>query len=144
MAEAHKESERKGVASFKAGAEEGSEEEQLVVTIAPMGKVVRVEKIDKTAKRHELTEEEWTKLVGGDEVEEIEAALEEAFEAGIAAVLGEEYEDDGQYEDDEEKALRRLLIAGLLRRRSVQHRILQRLSVSRLLRGRLRKRLRHH
>jgi hypothetical protein len=114
------------------------------VTIAPMGKVVRVEKIDKTAKRHELTEEEWTKLVGSDEVEEIEAALEEAFEAGIAAVLGEEYEGDEEYEDDEEKALRRVLIAGLLRRRSVQHRILQRLMVSRLLGGRLRKRLRHH
>ena len=138
MAEAQKESERKGVASFKAGAEGGSEEQQVVVTIAPMGKVVRGEKIDKTANRHELTEDEWTKLVGGDEVEEIEAALEEAFEAGIAAVLGEEYE------DDEEKTLRRLLIAGLLRRRSVQHRIHQRLLVSRLLRGRLRKRLRHH
>jgi hypothetical protein len=144
MAEAHKESERKGVASFKAGAEGGSEEEQLVVTIAPMGKIIRVEKIDKTAKRHELAEEEWAKLVGGDEVEEIEAALEEAFEAGIAAVLGEEYEGDEEYEDDEEKALRRVLIAGLLRRRSVQHRILQRLMVSRLLGGRLRKRLRHH
>ena len=143
MAEAQKESERKGVASFKAGAEGGSEEQQVVVTIAPMGKVVRVEKIDKTANRHELTEDEWTKLVGGDEVEEIEAALEEAFEAGIAAVLGEDYEDDEQYEDDEEKTLRRLLIAGLLRRRSVQHRIHQRLLVSRLLRGRLRKRLRH-
>jgi hypothetical protein len=97
MAEAHKESERKGVASFKGGPEGVgvSEEEQLVVTIdAPTGRIVSVEKIDKGAKRQELTEEEWAKLVGNDEVEEIEAALEETFEAGIAAVLGEEYEDD--------------------------------------------------
>jgi hypothetical protein len=140
MAEAHKESERKGVASFKGGPEGvgASEEEQVVVTIdAPTGKIVRVEKIDKAAKRQELTEEEWAKLVGDDEVEEIEAALEETFEAGVAAVLGEEYEDDEAYEDDEGKALRRLLIAGLLRRRPVHGRILQRILVSRFLRRRV-------
>jgi hypothetical protein len=143
MAEAQKDSERKGVASFKGGAEAAgaSEEEQVVVTInAPMGKIVRLEKIDKAGKRQELEEEEWAKLVGDDEVEEIEAALEEAFEAGVAAALGEEYEDDEAVEDEEEKALRRFLIAGLLRRRRVQRRILQRLMVSRLLRRRFAKR----
>ena len=143
MAEAQKESERKGVASFKSGAEAvgASEEEQLVVTInAPIGKVVKVEKIDKGGKRHELAENEWAKLVDDDELEEIEAALEEAFEAGIAAVLGEEFEDDEANEDDEDRDLRRLLIAGLLRRRPVQRRILQRLVVSHLLRRRFRTR----
>ena len=136
MAEAQKDAERKGVASFKGGADVvgASEEEQVIVTIsAPMKTIVRVEKMDKTGKRQELSEEEWAKLVGDDEVETIEGALEEAFEAGVAALLGEEYEDDEAYEDDEEKAFRRLLIAGLLRRRPVQHRILQRLLVSRLL-----------
>src|SRR5262245_20841864 len=142
MAEAQKESERKGVASFKGGAD-ASEEEQVVVTInAPMGKIVRVEKIDKAGKRQELAEDEWAKLVGDDEVEEIEAALEEAFETGVAAVLGEEYENNEEYEDDEEKALRRLLIGGLLRRRPVQRRILQRLLVTRLLRQSTKRRLR--
>jgi len=143
MAEAQKDSERKGVASFKGGAEAAgaSEEEQVVVTInAPMGKIVQLEKIDNAGKRQELEEEEWAKLVGDDEVEEIEAALEEAFEAGVAAAFGEEYEDDEAVEDEEEKALRRLLIAGLLRRRRVQRRILQRLMVSRLLRRRFLKR----
>jgi hypothetical protein len=136
MAEAHKESERKGVATFKGAEAVGaSEEEQVVVTIsAQTGKIVRVEKIDKSAKHQELAEEEWAKLVGADEVEEIENALEEAFEAGVAAVFGEEYEDDEAYEDDEERELRRLLIGGLLRRRPFQRRILQRLLVSRLLR----------
>jgi len=139
MAEAHKESERKGVASFKGA--EAVEEEQVVVTInAPIGKVVRVEKIDHAGKRHELADEEWEKLVGEDEVEEIEAALEEAFETGVAAVFGEKFEDDEEYEDDEEKAIRRLLIGGLLRRRPVQRRILQRLLVGRLLRRRFLKR----
>jgi hypothetical protein len=81
-------------------------------------------------------EEEWAKLVGEDEVDEIETALEEAFEAGIAVVLGDAYQDEEAeeaYEDDEERALRRLLVGGLLRR-SIRRRILQRVLVSRLLR----------
>src|SRR5262245_27393361 len=135
MADAHKESERKGVASFKGGPETVSEEEQLIVTIkGPMGKIVRIEKTDKAGKRHELEQEEWAKLIGDDELDEIEDALEEAFEAGVAAVFGEEFEEGEAYEDDEDKALRRLLIGGLLRRRPVQRRILHRLLVTRLLR----------
>lgn len=137
MAEPQRESERKGVASFKSGSESAAaaEEEQVVVTInSSIGRIVKVERADKSGKRQELTEEEWAKLVGEDEVEEIEGALEEAFEAGVAVVLGEETEgDDEAYEDDEERALRRVLIGGLLRR-SVRRRILQRLVLSRLLR----------
>lgn len=138
MAEPQRESERKGVASFKSGAEGSTaEEEQVMVTInAAMGGIVRVEKVDKAGKRQELMEEEWAKLVGEDEVDEIETALEEAFEAGIAVVLGDAYQDEEAeeaYEDDEERALRRLLVGGLLRR-SIRRRILQRVLVSRLLR----------
>ena len=134
MAEPQRESERKGVASFKPGAEGAAEDEQLMVTINPaMGGIVRVERVDKAGKRQELVEEDLAKLVGEDEVDEIEAALEEAFEAGIAVVLGDSYEDEEAYEDDEERALRRLLVGGLLRR-SVRRRILQRVLVSRVLR----------
>jgi hypothetical protein len=138
MAEAQRESERKGVASFKAGPEAAGaaeEEQQLVVTVnAAMGRIVKIEKVDKSGKRQEPIEEDWAKLAGEDEVEEIQSALEEAFEAGVAAVLGEEYDDDDEaYEDEEEKALRRILIGGLLRR-PVRRRILQRLVLSRLLR----------
>jgi hypothetical protein len=137
MADAHRES--KGVSSFKAGPE--GEMAQLVVTINPaMGRIVSVEKIDNAGKHQECAEEEWSQLVGEDEVEDIDVALEEAFEAGIAAVLGEEYEEDESYEDDEEKALRRFLIRGLMRHRPVQRRILQRVLVSRLLRRRSLKR----
>ena len=138
MAEAHKDSERKGVSGFKGGAEadKASEQEQLLVTIhAPTGKIVKAEKIGKAGKPQELQEEEWARFVAEDEVDEIEAALEEAFEAGIAAVLGEEYEDDEAYEDEDEKALRQSLIAGLFRRRQVQRRILERVLIARVLRG---------
>ena len=93
MAEPHRESGRKGVASFKGGSEAaGSAEgiEQLVVTFnATMGEIVKLEKVDKAGKREELTEEDCARLAGEDEVEEIEAALGQAFEAGVALVLGD-------------------------------------------------------
>jgi hypothetical protein len=136
MAEAHKETERKGVASFKVESEAaGSQEEELVVTINPgMGRIVRVERVDKTGKHHELSQQDCARLVGDDEVEEIETALDEAFEAGVAGVLGDEYQTEEEYEDDDEKAIRRFLISELLIPRSVRRRILHRLLLSRMLR----------
>jgi phosphoenolpyruvate synthase/pyruvate phosphate dikinase len=115
------------------------ETEQMVVTIdATTGAVFKVEKIDKAGSRKELSEDECAKLAGEDEVDEIEAALEEAFEAGIAGALSEDEEDDL---DDEEQALRRLLIGGLLRRRPVLGRLrarsVRRLLLRRLIRRRL-------
>jgi hypothetical protein len=136
MAEPQKESERKGVANFKGSEANGNaeEEQQVVVTInTAVGRIVKVEKTDKAGKRQELAEGEWAKLVGEDEAEEIESAFEEAFEAGVAVVLGEEYDPDEAYEDDEERSLRRALLSGLLRG-STRRRILQRLVLSRLLR----------
>ena len=140
MADTYRESERKGVSSFKAGPEE--EMQQLVVTIhAAMGGIVKVEKIDKAGKHSELSEEECGRLVGEDEVEEIQAALDEAFEAAVVSVIGEEDQAEGEYEDDddEEKAIRRFLISDLLIPRAIRRRILHRLLMSRMLRRRFRK-----
>jgi hypothetical protein len=144
MADAQRESERKGVASFKAGPETAglSEEmDQLLVTInAAAGKIVRVEKLDKAGKHHELSEDDCAKLVGEDEVEEIEAALEEAFEAGVAGVLGSDDEVEGEYEDNGDRAIRRFLISEFLIPRSVRRRIMTRLLLSRMLHHRFIKR----
>ena len=141
MAEPHRESGRKGVASFKPGAEpvdSAQEIEQLVVTFnAAMGEIAKVEKVDKAGKRQELTEEECAKLAGQDEVEEIEGALEEAFEAGVAVVLGDE---DAEDYDDEERAFRQLLIGGFLERHPLRHRLVHQLLLRRLLLRRFLKR----
>ena len=139
MADTYRGSERKkGVSSFKAGPEE--ETAQLVVTINPaIGEIVKVEKIDKAGKHQELSEQECGKLVGEDEVEEIQAALDEAFEAAVLSVIGQEDQAEGEDEDDEEKAIRRFLISDLLIPRAVRRRILHRLLLSRLLRRRFRK-----
>jgi hypothetical protein len=138
MADAHRESERKGVSSFKAGPEE--EMAQLVVTINPaMSGIVKVEKIDKAGNHQELSAQECGKLVGEDEVEEIEDALDEAFEAAVVSVIGDGDQAEGEYEDDEEKAIRRFLIGDLLIPRAVRRRIMHRLLLSRMLRRRFRK-----
>jgi hypothetical protein len=137
MADVHRESERKGVSSFKAGPEEM---QQLLVTINPaMGGIVKVEKIDKAGNHQELSEQECGKLIGEDEVEEIEAALDEAFEAAVVSVIGDGDQAEQEDEDDEEKALRRFLISDLLIPRAVRRRILHRLLLSRMLRRRFRK-----
>jgi hypothetical protein len=138
MADAYRESERKGVSSFKSAPEE--EMKQLVVTINPAkGGIVKVEKIDNAGKREELSEEECARLIGGDEVEEIQDALDEAFEAAVLSVIGQEDQPEGEYEDEEEKAIRRFLISDLLIPRAVRQRILHRLLLSRLFRRRFRK-----
>jgi len=144
MADAQKENERKGFTNVKAGGETAGTPdmtEQLVVTINPaMGSIVQIEKVDKTGKHEEFSEGDWANLVGADEVEEIEAALEEAFEAGVAGVLGEEYNTNGDNENEDQRVIRRFLISELLVPASVRRRIVHRLLLSRILRSRLIKR----
>ena len=98
-----------------------------------------MEKIDKAGKHEELSEEECGRLIGEDEVEEILAALDEAFEAAVISVIGDGDPAGGKYEDDEEKAIRRFLISDLLIPRAVRRRILHRILLSRLLRRQFRK-----
>jgi hypothetical protein len=134
MADAHREPDRKGVSSFKSAPEE--EMQHLVVTINPAkGGIVKVEKTDKAGKREELSEEECARLIGEDEVEEIQDALDEAFEVAVVSVIGQEDQAE-ENEDEEEKAIRRFLISDLLIPRAARRRILHRILLSRLLRRR--------
>lgn len=132
MADANKESERKGVSTFKSAPEE--EMKQLVVTINPAtGGFVKMEKIDKAGKHEELSDEECARLVGEDEVEDIQDAIEEGFEAAVMSVIGGEDQPERENEDEEEKVIRRFLINDLLIPRAVQQRVLHRLLLSRML-----------
>jgi len=135
MADAYRGSQRKGVSSFKSPPEE--ETTQLIVTINPaMGGIVEVEKIDKAGKHEELSDEDCAKLVGEDEVDEILDAIEEAFEAVVMSVIGDEDQAETENDDEEDKAIRRFLINDLLIPRAVSRRILHRLLLSRMLRRR--------
>jgi hypothetical protein len=82
------------------------------------GEIVKVEGVDRAGKRHDLSAEERASLVAG-EPRTIETVLEQAFEAGIACVLGDEAGDDddtmeAEAEADGDADLRRLLLRPLM------------------------------
>lgn len=118
----------------------GEETEQLVFTVrSATGEVMKIEKIDPAGKRSAIGKDETLALAGKQDLGEIEAALDEAFEAGIFSVLdpggdGEETEETAPEESAEEADLRRVLlklVIGREVRRRLQRRLVQRLILSR-------------
>jgi hypothetical protein len=105
---------------------------QIVLTLsAAKGDVLKVETLSRSGQRTEISEGGFAALAGEDEIEELGAAIEEAYAAGIVDALGEEdEEDEDEDEDDAEQSLRELILgrsAGrLLIRRGVRRLILRR------------------
>jgi hypothetical protein len=115
----------------------GDETRQLIFTLnAATGAIIRIEKVDPAGRRSDVPREETVALAGKDNLHEIEAALDEAFEAGISSVLQPTGDDESSEETEEEKELRRILLTRLIGpkvRRRLQHRLVQRLILSRTL-----------
>ena len=111
--------------------------EQLIFTLdAATGAVVRIEKVDRDGKRHEVPRDETVALAEKGHLHEIEVALDEAFEAGISSVLEPTGKDELEDETEEEVELRHLLLMHLIGRdvrRRLQSRLLQRLALSQTL-----------
>ena len=105
-------------------------------TINPKtAEIVKLESLDSSGTRHELSEEEKTQLADAGAGEEIEDIVEQVFEAGIACVLGEE--DAEQPEESEEDAeLRHLLLTPLIRSSAVR-RLIRRETLSHAILGTL-------
>jgi len=79
---------------------------------ANTARIVKLESLDATGARHELSDEEKASFVRQGAAK-LEDALEQAFEAGIDCVLGEGAQDDGQ-ESQEDAKLRHLLLTPLI------------------------------
>lgn len=117
------------------------ETEQLVVTVsASKGEILMVERMEKSGQRREISAEEFAALAGEDEAEDIGAALEEAYAAGIVDALGEEdREDEDESDEEAENALRELILgraAGRLLLRHMVRRVILRRALRRRLLGR--------
>jgi len=114
-----------------------TEIEQLIFTLRPAsGEVLKIEKVDAAGKRSELPKDETVTLAGKQNLDEIDAALDEAFEAGIFSVLDPGGDDEAPEENAEDIELRRILlklIIGREVRRRLQRRVAQRLILSRTL-----------
>jgi hypothetical protein len=90
---------------------------------AKTAQIVKFESLDASGVRHELSDEEKMSLAREDSGEQLEEIVEQAFEAGIACVLGEG--DKGLAKESEEDAeLRHLLLTPLMEH-SMAKRLLQ-------------------
>lgn len=113
--------------------------DEIVLTVRPAtDDVVKVERLDRAGQRKELSEQECAELAGGNELDELVVAVQEAYEAGVAKGLDQDDDDD---EADEDLVIRQLLtenpIAVGALRRTMRRALLQRLLLRRLLKRRL-------
>ena len=89
----------------------------LTVTIhAKTGQIIKIERVNGPDARHELTAEERASLA---KESGLEAIIEQAFEAGIASVLGdggeeEDLEEEDSIESEKDANLRQLLLRPLI------------------------------
>ena len=91
----------------------------LTVTIdADSARVIRVDGLDDSGIRRELSSDERARLVKDWSNDKVQDVVEQAFEAGIACVLGGD-ESDPTAESAEDTELRRRLLAPLIERSAV-------------------------
>lgn len=127
--------EMQATATRAMGAVASDETEQLVFTLrTATGEVLKVEKVDPAGKRSEVPLDEAVGLAGAEDIEEIDAALDDAFEAGITSMFDSEADLADCDEPAEDLKLRRELvelIVGKKVRQRLQRRLTSRLIVSR-------------
>jgi hypothetical protein len=87
----------------------------LTVTLhAKTGQIVKIERVNGTRAHLELSEKEKADLAKVSGKATLEAIVEEAFEAGIAYVLGDEGDEDDPVESEKDANLRHLLLRPLI------------------------------
>ena len=103
----------------------------LTLTIhAKTGHIVKIESVDSTGAHHELSDEEKANLAKERSKATVEAIIEQAFEAGVACVLGGT---DGEDEESAKDAeIRRLLLRPLIED-SAAKRLMQRDTLNRAI-----------
>ena len=78
------------------------------------GQVVKIESVDSSGARRELSDEEKANLTKEKVAPNLEAIVEQAFEAGIDCVLGNGAGEEDQPESKEDANLRHLLLRPLI------------------------------
>lgn len=110
-----------------------SAEKLFAFTIdASTAQVVKLEALDASGARHELSDDEKQRLALAGSDGGLEEFVEKAFEAGIACVLGDDEKQDRSGEPAEEAELRHMLLAPLIEHSPVR-RLMQREALSRAI-----------
>ena len=103
---------------------------------ASTGQVLKLETLDASGARRELSDDEKANLVQAAAEEDLEQFVEKAFEAGIACVLGDDDLQPKSEEPAEEAELRQLLLTPLIEHSPVK-RLMQREALNRAILGTL-------
>lgn len=98
-----------------AASDQTTRPDRFAVTLdAKTGAIIQIEGIDATGARHELSKDEKATLAKDNGHAGLEELLEQAFEAGIACVLGGEDEPGEAKEPKADADLRRILLKPLI------------------------------
>ena len=103
---------------------------------ANTAQIVKLETLDASGARHELSDEEKASLAREGSAGGLEEFVERAFEAGIACVLGGDERQEKADESAEESELRHLLLTPLIEH-SPAKRLMQREALNRAILGTL-------
>ncbi|WP_116808129.1 hypothetical protein [Steroidobacter cummioxidans] len=126
---------RKGVRQKASNPHETSPQKRgklFTFTIDPAtAQVIKFETVDASGASHEISGEETANLAQPGS-QKLEQAIEEAFEAGIDCVLGEEDGQNETKESEKDAELRHALLTQLIAHSPAKH-LLERESMNRLL-----------
>jgi len=95
--------------------EQGSADLLAFTVDAASGRILKIEGVDAAGARHELSDEQRARLTER-QMETLERVIEQAFQAGIDCVLGEEAGEGEPAETNEDAELSRLLLRSLIER----------------------------
>ena len=88
---------------------------------AQTAEIVKFESLDAAGVRHELTDDEKASLTKEAAEDRLEDVLEQAFEAGIACVLGGDAKPEQTEESEEDAELRHMLLKPLIEHSAARH-----------------------
>ena len=98
-----------------------ADQDLLTVTIhAKTGQIVKIERVNGPDAHHELTAEEKASLAKESGRATLEDIIEQAFEAGMAYVLGDGGDEDDPMESENDANLRHLLLRPLIENSSAK------------------------
>jgi hypothetical protein len=103
---------------------------------AATGRIVKIEGMDAAGARRELTEDQRARLARTDAGATLQGVVEQAFEAGIAYVLGDRTGEEEPPESDDDAELSRMLLQSLIKR-SAAERLMHREILARAIVGTL-------
>jgi len=103
---------------------------------AKTGRILRIESVDDSGARHELSDDEKASLEKEGVQTTLQDVIEQAFEAGIACMIGDGPGEDDSPESEESVELRRVLLRPLIEESAAKH-LMQRDVLTRAIVGTL-------